>query len=196
MNSSKEVSEPRAEQRGYYYGIDLVRFLAAVSVLIFHLGYLNQSGIEYRAIWPLAWQGWVGVEIFFVVSGLVIANSAASTTPLEFLRGRALRLYPAAWCCATLTFIVKGGDELVPYLHSMALLPKGPWIDDVYWTLSVEIAFYALVFLLLCFNAFAHISRVASLITTINAVCLAVLVARHFGYDGGHIVEKMNLVLG
>jgi exopolysaccharide production protein ExoZ len=74
-------------RRPYYYGVDLIRFFAAIAVLIFHLGYLNQSGIEYRLVWPLAWQGWVGVEIFFVVSGLVIANSAAAASPIGFLRG-------------------------------------------------------------------------------------------------------------
>jgi exopolysaccharide production protein ExoZ len=183
-------------RRPYYYGIDLIRFIAAISVLIFHLGYLNQSGIEYRPLWPVAWQGWVGVEIFFVISGLVIANSAAAARPIGFLRGRALRLYPAAWCCATLTFMVKGPSELVPYLHSMALLPKGPWIDDVYWTLSVEIAFYFLVFMLLCFNVLSLINRAALLMTAINALCLSILVARHFGFEGGQLAEKSNLVFG
>jgi peptidoglycan/LPS O-acetylase OafA/YrhL len=78
-------------RRPYYYGIDLIRFFAAISVLVFHLGYFRH---RVRPIWPLAWQGWVGVEIVFVVSGLVIANSAAATGPIGFLRGRALRLYP------------------------------------------------------------------------------------------------------
>src|SRR5258708_29782648 len=138
--------------RGYVYGIDIIRFLAALSVVGFHLGYLNDIA-DFRPIWPGVWFGWIGVEIFFVISGFVIANSANGKSPMQFLKGRALRLYPAAWCCATLTLIVRSlvSDEpfaaLLPsYLRSLALSPKGPWIDDVYWTLAIEIGFYALIF--------------------------------------------------
>src|SRR5579872_6376242 len=161
--------------RPYYYGVDLIRFFAAFSVLAFHLGYLNEGIAKYEPILPATWQGWIGVEIFFVISGFVIANSANGSSPMSFLKGRALRLYPAAWCCATLTLTVRDGswNELVPkYLHSIALLPKGPWIDDVYWTISVEISFYFLVFLLLYVGAFSLIGRVAAAMTVFSALCL------------------------
>ena len=35
------------------------------------------------------------------------------------------------------------------YLRSVMLIPVGPWVDVVYWTLGVEIAFYSLVALVL-----------------------------------------------
>jgi peptidoglycan/LPS O-acetylase OafA/YrhL len=34
---------------------------------------------------------------------------------------------------------------LVRYFKSMALSPTGPWVDEVFWTLGVEIVFYAYV---------------------------------------------------
>ena len=43
----------------------------------------------------------------------------------------------------------------------MLFIPSGPWIDGVYWTLGIEIAFYALIFLLLLSNAFARIDLLA-----------------------------------
>ena len=46
--------------------------------------------------------GWIGVEIFFVISGYVIASSAEGAAPRTFLRRRAQRLLPAAWVCATI----------------------------------------------------------------------------------------------
>lgn len=170
----------------YFYGIDVIRFLSAVSVMSFHFGYLNAAA-SFKPIWPYTWFGWVGVEIFFVISGFVIANSARGVNPTKFLRGRVLRLYPAVWLCATLTLSVQmPGDWLSPYLRSIALFPKGPWISSVYWTLAVEIAFYSAMFLLLCFKAFPWISRTA-LILTILSTCYLIIVAFHFGSVSDHI---------
>jgi peptidoglycan/LPS O-acetylase OafA/YrhL len=47
-------------------GLDLIRFSAAFMVLAFHL-------CAGTALGPLTRWGWVGVEIFFVLSGFVIA---------------------------------------------------------------------------------------------------------------------------
>jgi len=167
---------------GYIYGIDLIRFLAALSVVGFHLGYLNDVA-DFKPIWPITWFGWIGVEVFFVISGFVIANSANGKSPMQFLKGRALRLYPAVWCCATLTLIVAGAIsdqpliELLPsYLRSLALIPKGPWIDDVYWTLAVEIGFYTLIFGLLYAGMFLLLTRVSLVLTAFTLIFMIVVV--------------------
>jgi peptidoglycan/LPS O-acetylase OafA/YrhL len=98
----------------------------------------------------------VGVEIFFVISGFVIANSASKSSATEFFFSRALRLYPAVWVCSTVTFIVlllfasgSASEFILPYIRAMLLIPKGirgQWIDCIYWTLAAEMAFYGLVF--------------------------------------------------
>src|ERR1700732_970273 len=191
--------------RSYIYGIDVIRFLAALSVVGFHLGYLNNAA-DFKAIWPVTWFGWIGVEVFFVLSGFVIANSANGANPMQFLKGRALRLYPAAWCCAILTLFVRSAisgeplAEVLPsYLRSLALVPKGPWIDDVYWTLAIEIGFYALIFALLCAGVFSLLSRVSLALTTFSSVCLCILAARHWHLLElsrlGELVERSNVLL-
>ncbi|WP_375314237.1 acyltransferase [Bradyrhizobium sp. A5] len=151
--------------------LDPLRFGAALGVAIFHQMFwswarvsIGVPGFErtvaadviYPSAAPFTWFGWVGVEIFFVISGFVIANSASQASPGEFLLGRALRLYPAVWVCATATFLVlllfgsgPTSEFILPYLHAMLMVPKGvtgQWLDEVYWTLAAETAFYGLVF--------------------------------------------------
>src|SRR6201990_2179946 len=148
-----------------------LRFGAAVGVAIFHQMFwswawvsIGVPGFEryvaadvlYPSAAPFTWFGWVGVEIFFVISGFVIANSASKSSPSQFLLGRALRLYPAVWVCATATLLVlvifgtgSASQYIAPYIHAMTLVPEGVTkqsLDVVYWTLAAETAFYGLVF--------------------------------------------------
>jgi exopolysaccharide production protein ExoZ len=180
----------------YFSGIDAIRFSAALFVVGFHLGYLNNVA-DMQAIWPVTWFGWIGVEVFFVISGFVIANSANGRSAMQFLRGRALRLYPAVWCCATITFAVRCIDQtfidLVPnYLRSIALLPKGPWIDDVYWTLAVEIGFYTLIFILLWTRLFSWLSQVSLALTALSAASVYTLATNS---PLSVLVEHANVIL-
>ena len=101
--------------------LDPLRFGAAVGVAIFHQMFWSwawvsvghpgferfvATDVHYPNAATFTWFGWVGVEIFFVISGFVIANSASRASPTQFLLGRALRLYPAVWVCATATLLV------------------------------------------------------------------------------------------
>ena len=96
----------------YIYGIDLIRFACAFGVAAFHLTWKTPETAWWMPV------GWVGVQVFFVISGLVIANSAHGATPRQFLTSRFLRLYPAAWCAAAISFPLlvwqfpKMGDRL------------------------------------------------------------------------------------
>ena len=130
-------------------GIDLIRFAAALLVVVFHLTW------QEAATAGVAWYGWIGVQVFFVISGVVIARSAADATPLRFLRSRMLRLYPCALICAAIGVAVlatshRPQPELAyRFVASVLLLPVGPFLVSAYWTLPVELAFYLLVFVTL-----------------------------------------------
>ena len=147
-------------------GLDALRFAAASMVMLFHLGYTPSmpptvesvsAGVSYPELTALGF-GWVGVQIFFVISGIVISYSAEQSTANDFLRARVLRLVPAVWICAPLSALAVASYNLLPGINigsslarSMLFYPFGGWIDDVYWTLGIEIMFYALVWgLLLC----------------------------------------------
>lgn len=162
----------------YFAGLDAVRFAAAVIVMLYHLGWLlfavpkslaahiAQTVDGPRAFSFGPWFGWIGVQIFFVVSGLVIANSADGSGPFAFARSRIVRLYPAAWLCATVSLLVASVSGMLPhlflrYVSSLMLSPLGHWMSPVYWTLRVEMAFYTLVFLCLLFLPKLPLQRIA-----------------------------------
>lgn len=141
--------------RRHIYGLDAVRFLAALGVGIFHLSW------RYPPLAGLPPVGWIGVQIFFVLSGFVIAGSTEGATATSFLRKRFLRLYPTAWLCTALGVVVilalgRPGDAIGIYdafgtreVVSSVLLVGNTFIASAYWTLPIELAFYGLVFLLL-----------------------------------------------
>ncbi len=156
--------------------------------MLFHLGqpsWLPPAQREIRmpgpfaGLDPLVACGWIGVEIFFVLSGFVIAYSTLGSTPLRFVQHRVTRLLPAALLCATITvaFDLRGHvgslAGLAPlWLRSIVFSPVGPWIDLPYWTLAVEVAFYLFIFLLLLFRLEHRLSLVIGLLgSTSTAFC-------------------------
>lgn len=133
--------------RRTYPGLDLIRLTAALMVAAYHLGWWWwRDDPERQMPWltPFVSWGWVGVPIFFVISGFVIAFSAEGRTVGSFVKSRAARLYPATWICASLIALIQP-TRIGDYLRSVVLSPTGPWASGVYWTLAIEIVFYTLV---------------------------------------------------
>lgn len=159
--------------RRSYIGLDLIRFAAAAMVALYHLVYFwwlprhatpAEFGAAFRPLAGLVDFGWVGVEVFFVISGFVIAFAAEGKSTRAFAVGRVARLYPGAWLCASITAIVMlavGRPDGPGWLGSMLLSPVGPWIDGTYWTIGVEIWFYVLVGLTLFFAGSRRIPTLA-----------------------------------
>jgi peptidoglycan/LPS O-acetylase OafA/YrhL len=146
-----------------YYELDLLRFIAASMVLLYHYCFTNPTLAVTHVAYPeLSWfsmYGFYGVPLFFVISGFVIPLSADGKTPGQFVASRAGRLYPAFWAACSLTFataaLLSAGSKPIPavrYLINMTMMSGwvgGDFVDGVYWTLFVEMRFYLLVFLAL-----------------------------------------------
>lgn len=152
-------------------GLDLLRFAAAAMVMFFHFGVWGWTdGTIARAfpdyphfpeLAPFAWFGWVGVQIFFLLSGFVICFSAERASATSFLRSRFVRLMPGIWICATITMAVASQHlSWAAYLKTLLILPVGGWVDGVYWTLCIEISFYAVVWFLLLIDRFSALGAV------------------------------------
>lgn len=177
-----------APSRTQLPGLDLARFFAACIVMLYHLGYstwamkgrptaailTSNSGADFHELTAVASAGWVGVEIFFVISGFVILYSAEHSGARDFAWARAIRLYPAALATTSISLLaivlVRGWSTglLNEYLHSVLLWPFGPWLDGVYWTLGVEMVFYAVIFLMLAAGRREHLLVATSAIGLVS----------------------------
>ncbi len=181
-------------------GIDLIRFLCAFSVMLAH--YL--SPLPAQNAW--AHYGGAGVDIFFIISGFIIPQSSEGRSPFAFLQSRVVRLVPGAWICATFTLlaVLALGDftsaEWGKYLRSLFFVPASPgqfksldeiWIDGVYWTLFVEIAFYTIIMLLLLGNAFRYIAALATLLGAISLAYWSVLLGAYFLFPDAPFTQSL-----
>jgi peptidoglycan/LPS O-acetylase OafA/YrhL len=191
-------------------GIDVMRFLAAMMVAIYHITYISWADpgtrgdaaampfLAFRTWAPFVDTGWVGVQIFFVISGFVIAYTANGRSPADFIKGRAQRLVPSVWICATMSvgaLLLSGSpswEVAKAYLLSLIFFPIGPWIASSYWTLPVEIIFYALVLALLARDQFERIGLAAVTLGTSSLILWCwIFVHVSLGLDRGDHVEQL-----
>lgn len=183
-------------QKNYFPLVDLSRFSAALLVLVFHLGYsswqsrsngyLIHDGLYTIPQMSWAWFGYVGVQIFFVISGFVVTNSAANAPLPQFVIGRITRLYPTLWICATITLLVCISADLYSakelarrYAGSLILFPKSPWMEGVYWTLVLELIFYALIGFMIFRGKIARIDLLAKALSIYSGTAILLVLAFH-----------------
>lgn len=150
--------------------LDLLRLVAALAVVSFH--YLFRGPIagdvdaHYPAAAPFAIYGYLGVSLFFLISGFVITWSAEGRTWREFTAARFARLYPGFLVCMTVTFVVLSiaGDRRFPtnvstYVANLFMFARAfgrPSMDGVYWSIMLEIIFYGWIAMLILAGAFRH----------------------------------------
>ena len=145
--------------------IDYARFFAAAGVVCYHYFFngVNNGKLTSLGYTPFlseaAKYGFLGVGLFFMISGYVIFFSVRKYSPLQFLLARGVRLYPCffaavlftsgcCWLSNDPTFAVSP-VQLLANLSMVAPLFGHHYIDGVYWTLVVELKFYLLIFLLM-----------------------------------------------
>ena len=150
--------------------LDGLRLLCALAVAGYHFGDSWRLDGEHPPAHflpeaaPVLIYGFLGVEVFFLISGFVILMSAWGRTVRGFVASRVARLYPAFWAGVLVTTVVvavlpvTGGLPVsgVPAAGDVAVNltmlaePLGrPLVDTVYWTLGVELRFYLIVAVLI-----------------------------------------------
>ena len=152
--------------------LDGVRFLAALYVVVFHLSAGDRSSWQvpsrelFGPLFHVASYGWLGVELFFMISGFVICLSSWGKTFRQFAVSRVVRLYPAYWFCVLLTTGVVLADpsrahalswsQVLENLTMTESWARAPLVDPSYWTLAVELSFYLLVAVALVSRGFTY----------------------------------------
>jgi peptidoglycan/LPS O-acetylase OafA/YrhL len=146
--------------------LDLLRFIAAMSVVIYHMTYIPNQSQMFGSLQTVSEFGYLGVDLFFVISGFVILWSANGRTVSEYLISRVTRLYPSYWASILLTtatlYLLRPEhvQSLWAVVANFTMLPgylKADYVDGVYWTLAIELKFYFLVLLCLLFGQMRRI---------------------------------------
>lgn len=148
------------------YNIQRLRAVAALWVLLFHaIPFYEQAGGNLGVLKPLFAVGYAGVDLFFVISGFIIAKSfrkthATRTEVARFLEKRLYRIYLGYWpmlilVSAIYLWAMPARLEHVDVVRTLFLLSHkipGQVIGQA-WSLSFELFFY------LAFALLALLSR-------------------------------------
>ncbi|MEL7091920.1 MAG: acyltransferase [Pseudomonadota bacterium] len=156
---------PTPAPRGYLPGLQLLRALAALMVLVGHV--LAEAEHYFALSLPGNAVPWTrGVDIFFVISGFVITLSAARYLgqPAAFFWRRVVRVVPLYWLFTTLMvaalLLLPGGVKdttldpaqilssygFIPYERADGRIAP---VLSLGWTLNYEMLFYAIAALCL-----------------------------------------------
>src|SRR5260370_23518319 len=133
------------------WSLQILRFVAAAMVVYVHAAQtaFDATGSVGLVPYKIAGLGLAGVDIFFVISGVVIAKTAPGLTPRQFAWRRIRRIVPLYFVCCIPAVIVAvpvgfGWRELVAtfLLWPATDVMTSPLLG-VAWTLSFEMLFYA-----------------------------------------------------
>ncbi len=137
--------------------------------------------------------GHFGVELFFIVSGFVISLTLRRcASPVDFTAKRIARLVPAMLVCSVTTFVIINymvptaafDAKLVDFLPSWTFTAPALWtwvdgdvqyIDNAYWTLFVEVRFYAWA----CVFYFLFKERFEVYVVVFAAIAIALYLTSH-----------------
>ncbi|HJP63197.1 MAG TPA: acyltransferase [Mucilaginibacter sp.] len=138
--------------------IDALRGIAAIIITFFHLS--GSSGLSMNFA-SYGKYGYLGVEIFFVISGFILPYSMHKTgydidNFGRFILKRIIRIYPA-YLVAILVGIalplltgrvVVSMSAILSHVLFLNSILGLDWISPVFWTLAIEFQFYILIGLL------------------------------------------------
>jgi exopolysaccharide production protein ExoZ len=176
--SSPPAVAPNSELPGTILSIQVLRFVAALSVVVYHAHLLlvRKLAVHVHDRVDHAFAiGASGVHIFFVISGFVMVytSSRSRLTPGGFLKRRLIRIFPIYWLMvamylATHQLLGTPYHLTPPQIAAATLLLPGysPLVIGPGWTLSYEMYFY------LCFTLalFAGVRWGVFLLTAFYAV--------------------------
>ncbi|MEO0535486.1 MAG: acyltransferase [Cyanobacteria bacterium P01_A01_bin.123] len=206
---SIEETFPKAVSKQHFHFLDSLRGLAAFWVVLYHTKPSIDPLKEVLPAWlfiPIFSKGNLGVPIFFVLSGFVIAYSLRKAEFgflgfRNFILRRIVRLNPPYY--ASIAFVVliaffgtlvKGDPLFIPsalnvfgHLLYVQKILGFEHISEVYWTLCVEMQFYVFIYLFLWFseNRISSLNQKKFLNITILLVSIIAFIFSIDRFNGG-----------
>lgn len=163
--TTTERSFPARSAR--YELLDPLRGIAIIAVMLLHFserGRESGDHLVHDRLWPILQHGYLGVQLFFVISGYCIAaalyGAMKKETPFRYFMTRRLRrIFPPYWFSIILVVLLGWMTILILKTPSAVVFPlsnfdwfcnvfliQGPLhakdANLVYWSLSIEIQFY------------------------------------------------------
>lgn len=147
--------------------IDLLRVFALGWVICFHYLFSGISkgkidSVSLSSFAPIAKYGYLGVELFFMISGFVILYSTNRSAG-DFIKRRFLRLFPMFWMALTLIYLVlllpfweRNTPSFTRFLWNLTMVPTAfgqQRLDETHWFLVRELQFYLFVAVVLAIGA-------------------------------------------
>jgi exopolysaccharide production protein ExoZ len=175
-SKAQEICEVIVPLNQKINNIQALRAFAAIAVVIFHTGYVVPHMLAI---------GSFGVDIFFVISGYIMAR-ICETNPNFFLRRRLVRILPPYWAMTILLFLFAwkfpqllkatqaSGPELIksllfiPYYKSNGLLRPLLFVG---WSLNYEMFFYVALTGSLLILPTSPLLLTSGIILTIVGIC-------------------------
>jgi exopolysaccharide production protein ExoZ len=162
---TNQAASEASSHRKDYVGVQVLRGLAAMLVVLFHAGILADERFAApgsHLFGPLFRAGAGGVDIFFPISGFVMVISTVGLLSEPgawriFLKRRMIRIVPLYWIATTLKLlivllvpalvlhtVISPGYVVSSYLFIFAANPAGEVAPllPVAWTLIFEMFFY------------------------------------------------------
>lgn len=173
--------------------VQFLRFIAAMLVVLYHTAaFMPQQAFAAHGLFQLGSAiGFAGVDIFFVISGFIMAHTtlgeAGGGDSWGFARRRLARIYSGHWPFFLMTLAVFSWTRPEHFAQSNLWASFALWpqplnrnLLEITWTLSYELYFYLLFALLLWWIPG---KRRPAVCMAIAVLLLAATLYRHFIAD-------------
>lgn len=169
MNPERQTGSAGPDHRRLTF-LDGLRGIAILVVMLFHSYVRWPDLLPYHdrfARTPIFLYGWLGVDLFFLISGFVIFMTLEKCDGFrDFISRRWLRLFPAMLICSLAVFVSvslfperpAGGLVWRDLLPGLTFIEPSWWgmllgspqgvVEGAFWSLFVEVKFYFIAGLL------------------------------------------------
>jgi len=224
FSKKSKVTDSSAPAERRIDWLDYVRLLCAVTVVMTHYvgvvvpNIFGPAKTDLGLITDISHYGHIGLFILFIISGMMITQIVQRQKLSTFVTHRVTRVYPSFVICLTITTLMGIGEvgrmhvgfwQYLANLTTNAPAFEYRPADSSYWTLTVEVTFYAMIIAVAMLGWIRHIQIVVVVWIALQVIAAPflprapLLGADYYFLSAGCVMgllyqrrnEKLNLVL-